>query len=100
MPKIKYQTPLKVQAITRLIQDNEPVSSICADLKLSPVVLEQWRKEVIAGLPQVFDSSLKKAERQKEKEIEKLQMEVAKKQAVIGELMEAFTLSKKNSGGH
>lgn len=37
MPKIKYQTSLKVQALTRLLQDNEPISSICEDLKISPL---------------------------------------------------------------
>jgi len=100
MPKIKYQTNLKVQAITRLLQDSEPISSICDDLKISPVVLEQWRKEVIGGLSLVFDSSLKKAERQKEKEISELKQEVARKQEVIGELMEAFTLSKKKPGAN
>lgn len=100
MPKIKYQTNLKVQALTRLIQDNEPISSICEDLKISPVVLEQWRREVIGGLSLVFDSSLKKAERQKEKKISELMQEVARKQEVIGELMEAFTLSKKKPGAN
>ena len=63
-------------------------------------LLEQWRKEVIGGLSLFFDSSLKKAERQKEKKISELQQEVARKQEVIGELMEAFTLSKKNSGAN
>lgn len=100
MPKIKYQTNLKVQAVTRLIQDGEPISSICSDLKISPVILEQWRREVIAGLSVFFDNSLKKAERQKEKEIDELKNEVARKQEVITELMEAFTLSKKKSGVH
>ena len=47
-----------------------------------------------------FDNSLKKAERQKEKEIDELKNEVARKQEVITELMEAFTLSKKKSGVH
>ncbi len=100
MPKIKYQTALKVQALTRLIQDKEPISAICEDLKISPVVLEQWRREVIGGLSLFFDSSMKKAERQKEKEINELKQEVARKQEVIGELMEAFTLSKKKSGAN
>ena len=100
MPKIKYQTNLKVQAVTRLIQDGEPISSICSDLKISPVILEQWRREVIAGLSVFFDNSLKKAERQKEKEIDELKNEVARNQEVITELMEAFTLSKKKSGVH
>mgnify|MGYP000349254302 CR=1 FL=1 len=98
MPKIKYQTSLKVQALTRLLQDKEPISSICGDLKISPVVLGQWRREVIGGLPLVFDKSLKKAEREKERKINELKQEVARKQEVIGELMEAFTLSKKSLG--
>ena len=63
----KQETSLKVQALTRLLQDNEPISSICEDLKTSPVVLGQWRREVIGGLPLVFDKSLKKAEREKER---------------------------------
>ena len=100
MPKIKYQTSLKVQAVTRLLQDNEPISSICGDLKISPVVLEQWRKEAIGGLSLVFDNTLRKAEREKEKKINELMQEVARKQEVIGELMEAFTLSKKKPGGN
>ncbi len=29
MPKIKCQTSLKDQALTRLLQDSEPISSIC-----------------------------------------------------------------------
>ena len=63
MPKIKCQTSLKDQALTRLLQDRESISSICEDLKISPVVLGQWSREVIGCLPLVFDKSLKKAER-------------------------------------
>ena len=98
MPKIKCQASLKVQALTRLLQDNESISSICEDLKISPVVLGQWRREAIGGLPLVFDKSLKKVEREKERRIDELRQEVARKQEVIGELMEAFTLSKKAWG--
>ncbi|MDQ0289094.1 hypothetical protein [Oligosphaera ethanolica] len=54
MPKLKYQTNLKVQAITRHFQDGEPLSSICADLRVPPVVCEQWCKDVISGLPSFF----------------------------------------------
>lgn len=100
MPKNKCQNSLKVQALTRLLQDNEPISSICEDLKISPVVLGQWRREVIGGLPLVFDKSLKKAEREKERKNNELKQEVARKQEVIGELMEAFTLSKKKPGAN
>lgn len=63
MPKNKYQTSLKAQTLTRLLQDSESISSICEDLKISPVVLGQWSREVIGGLPLVFGKSLKKAER-------------------------------------
>lgn len=94
MPKNKCQNSLKVQVLTRLLQDNEPIPSICENLKISPVVLGQWRREVIGGLPLVFDKSLKKAERGKDRIIDGLKQEVARKQEVIGELMEAFTLSK------
>ena len=47
MPKIKCQTSIKVQTLTRLLQDSESISSICEDLKISPVVLGQWSREVI-----------------------------------------------------
>lgn len=72
MPKIKCQTSLKDQALTRLLQDRESISSICEDLKISPVVLGQWSREVIGGLPLVFDKSLKKAERGKERKNDEL----------------------------
>lgn len=51
MPKTKCQTSLKVQALTRLFQDNEPIPSICEYLKNSPVVIGQWRREVIGVFP-------------------------------------------------
>ena len=72
MPKIKCQTSIKVQTLTRLLQDRESISSICEDLKISPVVLGQWSREVIGGLPLVFDKSLKKAERGKERKNDEL----------------------------
>jgi transposase-like protein len=98
MPKLKYPTNLKVQAITRHFQDGEPISSICADLRVPPAVCQQWCKEVISGLPRFFDLSLKKQEQQKERRIEELKAEVARKQEVIGEIMEAFTTLKKKNG--
>ena len=61
--KNKFQTSLKAQTLTRLLQDRESISSICEDLKISPVVLGQWSREVIGCLPLVFGKSLKKAER-------------------------------------
>lgn len=72
MPKIKCQTSIKVQTLTRLLQDSESISSICEDLKISPVVLGQWSREVIGCLPLVFDKSLKKAERGKERKNDEL----------------------------
>ena len=98
MPRSKVQTSVKVQAITRLLQDGEDVSSICADLKISPVELERWRSEVIGGLGGFFDGSLRRQERAKDRRICALEQEVARKQEVIGELMEAYTLSKKRMG--
>ena len=98
MPKLKYQTNLKVQAITRHFQDGEPISSICADLRIPPTVFEEWRKEVIGGLPIFFDRSIKKEERQKNRQIEELKNEVGRKQELIGEIIEAYTLLKKKNG--
>ena len=99
MPRSKVQTNVKVQAITRLLQDGEAVSSICADLRITPVELERWRSEVINGLGSLFDGQLRRQERAKDRRIGELEQEVARKQEVIGELMEAYTLSKKKNGG-
>ena len=98
MPKLKYPTNLKVQAITRHFQDGEPISSISADLRVPPAVCQQWCKEVIGNLSSFFDQSLKKQDRQQERRIEELQAEVVRKQEVIGEIMEAFTTLKKKNG--
>ncbi len=100
MPKLKYPTNLKVQAITRHFQDGEPISSICADLRVPPAACQQWCKEVIGNLPSFFDQSLKKQDRQKERRLEELQAEVVRKQEVIGEIMEAFTTLKKKNGAN
>lgn len=100
MAKLKYPTNLKVQAITRHFQDGEPLSSICADLRVPPVVCEQWCKDVISGLPSFFDQSLRKQDRQKDRRIEELHTELARKQDVIGEIMEAFTTLKKKNGAN
>lgn len=99
MPRSKVQTNVKVQAITRLLQDGAAVSSICAALKVSPVELERWRSEVVGGLGAFFDGQLRRQERAKDRRIGELEQEVARKQAVIGELMEAYTLAKKKNGG-
>lgn len=100
MPKLKFQTNLKVQAMTRHFQDGEPISSISADLRVPPAVCEQWCKEVISNLSLFFDQSLKKQEREKDRRIEELQSEVVRKQEVIGEIMEAFTTLKKKNGAN
>ena len=100
MPKLQFQTNLKVQAMTRHIQDGEPISSICADLRVPPAACQQWCKEVIGNLPSFFDQSLKKQDRQQERRIEELQAEVVRKQEVIGEIMEAFTTLKKKNGAN
>ena len=84
--------------MTRLLQENEPISSICDDLRLFPLVVEQWRKEVVGGLPILFDKELKKEERAKDKQIAALKREVVRKQEVIGALMEAFTQVKSKDG--
>lgn len=98
MPRVKHQNITKVQALTRYIQDGEPISSICGDLRISPLTFENWRKELVGGLAVFFDQGMKKEERQKEREINSLKAEVLRKQELIGEIMEAYTVLKKKNG--
>lgn len=98
MPRTTYPNELKVTALTRLIQDNEPISSICEDLKIPPTTLLQWRASVVDDLASIFDRSLKKEKRASERRVAALENEVKKKTEVIGELLEAYTNLKKNFG--
>ena len=90
----------KVAILKRHLLDKVPISDLCDELDLYPHQVYAWLKEFFENGHAAFasDRHAKAVENAKDDKIERLEAKLARKDAVMAELLEEHTLLKKELG--
>jgi transposase len=99
-PRRHFAGTEKVAILKRHLLDKVPVSDLCDELDLYPNQFYAWLKEFFENGHAAFDNGRKSqaVENAKDQKIEKLEAKLARKDAVMAELLEEHTLLKKELG--
>ena len=78
----------------------EAISSLCKEYDITPTDFYRWQKRLFEDGEQTFERKKKgnSAEKQLSQKVDALEEKVARKDAVLGELMEEHIRLKKNLG--
>ena len=94
----KYTPEQKVAILRRHLIDQRPVSELCQEYQLHPNVFYRWQKEFFEGGAAAFEKESSSQLLRLQREIETLQGQLATKNEVLAEVMEAYVRLKKNGG--
>lgn len=89
-----------MQILKRHLVEKVPVSDLCDEVGIAPNLFYRWQRELFEGGEAVFanDRKNKAAENSKDREIERLQSKLLRKNEVLAELMEEHVQLKKELG--
>ena len=97
--KRKHYTPEeKVRLLKKHLVNGIAVSQICEENQLQPTVFYRWQRQFFEQGAAAFKNDQDKERARLEKKIKNLEEKVAKKNEVLGELMEAHIDLKKSLG--
>ena len=89
----------KVRILRRHLLEGVQVSDLCDEIGLHPNVFYQWQKQFFERGAAAFKTDRPDAgERAQQKELERLNAKLARKDEVIGELSEEYVKLKKALG--
>jgi putative transposase len=71
-----YSAEFKAKAAVEAIQAHRTMNEIAGELGIHPLMLGQWKKQAVEGLPQVFANPRSKADREAESLTERLYQEI------------------------
>ncbi len=93
-----YSPEEKVRLLKEHLVNGIAVSQICEENQLQPTVFYRWQRQFFEQGAAAFKKDQNKERARLEKKIASLEEKVAKKNEVLGELMEAHIDLKKNLG--
>jgi transposase-like protein len=99
-PRRHFSGPEKVAILKRHLLDKVPISNLCDELDLYPNQFYDWLKKFFENGHAAFetDRKAKADDNANAQKIEKLEARLARKDAVMAELLEEHTLLKKELG--
>lgn len=95
----KHSPDQKVSILRQHLLDQRSVSELCQEYQLHPNVFYRWQKEFFEGGAAAFDKASSSQLGRLQREIEALQGQLASKNEVLAEVMEAYVRLKKSVGG-
>ena len=97
--KRRYCSPEdKVRLLKRHLVDKVPVSEICDEHNLQPVIFYNWQKQFFENGKIAFEKKSDGKVRQLEKKVARLSEKLSAKNEVLSELMEDHIALKKSLG--
>lgn len=97
--KRKQYTPEeKVAILRRHLVDKEAVSDLCEEYGLQPTVFYRWQKAFFENGAQAFQRAGDRQTAKLKGRIAELEEKLAKKNEVLGEVMEEMVALKKTNG--
>ena len=95
----QYSAQEKVTILRRHLLDEVPVSEICDEYGLQPSVFYRWQKLLFEQAAEsCFQQSRNSETARLKKQIAELKAKLAKKDEVLGEVMEEYVALKKSRG--
>jgi len=96
----QYQPAEKVSIIRMHLIEKQSVSDICDEYKIAPSVYYRWQKQFFDDGEKAFATTTKTAVTTLQQEVTHLKSKLARKDEVLGEVMEEYVTLKKRSGVH
>jgi len=90
----RYSNTFKAEVVKELMKEEKTISQLAAEYEIHPTQLKEWKRLVVAGLPELFDrkgDGLDKLKQAHAQEVEELYAE-------IGRLTTQVNWLKKKSG--
>ncbi len=94
----QYQPVEKVGIIRKHLIDKKAVSDICDKYGIHPSVYYRWQKQFFEGGEKAFATTTDTAVNQLKQEVNWLESQLARKDAVLGEVMQEYVTLKKVLG--
>jgi len=96
----QFQPTEKVAIIREHLVEKLPVSDLCDKYGIHPSVYYRWQKQFFEGGEKAFaPTNERQAVRQLKQDVADLEAKLARKDEVLGEVMEEYVTLKKNVGG-
>lgn len=95
----QFQAAEKVSIIRKHLIENQSVADLCDEYGMAPSVYYRWQKQFFEGGAAAFQTTQKTAVSRLQQEVTQLEEKLARKDEVLGEVMEEYVTLKKRSGG-
>jgi transposase-like protein len=86
----QYQAAEKVSIIRKHLIEKQSVSDLCDEYGMAPSVYYRWQNQFFEGGEAAFKSTTKTAVTQLQQEVQQLEEKLARKDEVLGEVMEEY----------
>ena len=94
----QYQATEKVSIIRKHLIEKQSVSDLCDEYGIAPSVYYRWQKQFFEGGATAFETKTKTAVTDLQQEVQQLEGKLARKDEVLGEVMEEYVTLKKSVG--
>ena len=95
----QYSAQEKVAIVRKHLLDKIPVSDICDEYGLQPTVFYRWQKQLFEqAAEECFQRPGDSESTRLKRQISELEAKLAKKDEVLGEVMEEYVALKKSRG--
>ena len=95
----QFQAIEKVSIIRKHLIEKESVADLCDQYGLAPSVYYRWQKQFFEGGEKAFERTKETAVVRLQAEVTQLEEKLARKDEVLGEVMEEYVTLKKSVGG-
>jgi len=95
----QYSAQEKVVILRKHLLDEIPVSELCDEYGLQPTVFYRWQKQLFEQAAETcFQRSRDSESARMKRQVSELEAKLAKKDEVLGEVMEEYVALKKSRG--
>ena len=95
----QYSAQEKVVILRKHLLDKIPISELCDEYGLQPTVFYRWQKQLFEQAAEsCFQRSYKSESTRLKRQIAEMEAKLAKKDEVLGEVMEEYVALKKSRG--
>lgn len=94
----QYRASEKVAIIRRHLIEKQSVADLCDECGIAPSVYYRWQKQFFEGGEKAFETTTETAVTHLQREVTQLEGKLARKDEVLGEVMEEYVTLKKRIG--
>ena len=97
-PRKHYTAQEKVAIVRRHLIEKVPVSDLCEEYQLRPTLFYRWQQELFENGAAALERKNGRPSQAEQRRIEWLEAKLARKDEVLGELLEEHVKLKKSLG--